>query len=82
MKFLLSMIICSSVYQQCLPPHQLPEVYPTHYECLMAGYEESIKKAKEIGSADINKYGTIIKFYCQRQGEEMILPKPKPKIET
>jgi hypothetical protein len=32
----------------------------------MAGYEESVKKAKEIGPADVNKYGTIIKFYCQQ----------------
>ena len=66
MKFILSMIICTSVYQQCLPPHQMPGDYPTHYECLIAGYEESMKKAKEIGPSDINKYGTIIKFYCEQ----------------
>jgi len=47
MKFLLSMIICTSVYQQCLPPHTMPETYNSHYECMIAGYEESIKKAKE-----------------------------------
>ncbi len=76
------MIICSSVYQQCLPPHPMPETYNSHYECMIAGYKESIKKAKEIGPSDINKYGTIIKFYCQDQDEEIILPKPKPKIET
>ena len=62
MKFLLSMIICTSVYQQCLPPHTMPEIYPSHYECMIAGYEESMKKAKEIGPEEINKYGTIIKF--------------------
>ena len=67
MKFLLSMIICSSVYNQCLPPHQMPETYNTHYECMIAGYEESIKKAKEIGPKEINKYGTIIKFFCMRE---------------
>ena len=64
MKFLLSMIICTSVYNQCLPPHTLPETYNTHYECMIAGYEESIKKAKEIGPEEINKYGMFIKFYC------------------
>ena len=72
MKFLLSMIICSSVYNQCLPPHTMPEGYPTHYECMIAGYEESIKKAKEIGPKDINQYGTIIKFFCM---QEKYLPK-------
>jgi len=44
----------------------MPEQYPTHYECIMAGYEESMKKAKEIGPTDVNKYGTIIKFYCHQ----------------
>ena len=72
MKFLLSMIICSSVYQQCLPPHPMPEIYHSHYECMIAGYEESIKKAKEIGPEEINKYGTIIKFYCMQEKD---LPK-------
>jgi len=34
---------------------------------MMFGYEESIKKAKEIGPKDVNEYGTIIKFYCYQQ---------------
>ncbi len=69
MKFLLSMIICTSVYNQCLPPHTMTETYNTHYECMIAGYEESIKKAKEIGPKDINKYGTIIKFFCMNEND-------------
>ena len=80
MKFVLSMIICSSVYQQCLPPHPMPDLYNSHYECMLAGYEESLKKAKEIGAPDVNKYGTIIKFMCI--DEKLILPKPKPGIES
>ena len=67
MKFLLSMIICTSVYNQCLPPHQMPELYNSHYECMIAGYNESIKKAKEIGREEINKYGSIIKFFCMQE---------------
>jgi len=80
MKFVLSMIICSSVFQQCLPPHRMPDLYNSHYECLISGYNESIKKAKEIGPKDINEYGTIIKFMCI--DEALILPKPKPGTET
>ena len=80
MKFILSMIMCTSVYNMCIDPIPLPKKYNSHYECMIAGYEESIKKAKEIGREEINKYGTIIKFYCLE--ESMILPKPKPKIET
>ena len=78
MKFLLSMIICSSVYQQCLAPFPMPDKYNSHYECMLAGYEESITKAKEIGLEDINKYGTIIKFYCIQEEE----PAPSKKFST
>ena len=79
MKFILTMIICTSVYQQCLEPFPMPTLYSSHYECMIAGYNEAINKAKEIGPKDVNKYGTIIKFFCQPTKEELILPKPKPK---
>ena len=72
MKFLLTMIICTSVYNTCMPPFPMPATYDTHYECMIAGYNESIKKAKEIGPEDINKYGTIIKFFCLQEKD---LPK-------
>jgi hypothetical protein len=36
---------------------------------MIFGYEESIKKAKEIGPKDINQFGTIIKFYCYQERE-------------
>jgi hypothetical protein len=77
MKFILSMIICSSVYNSCLPPHNLLELYNSHYECMIAGYEEAIKKAKEIGPKEVSKYGTIIKFMCI--DKKLILPKPIQK---
>ena len=69
MKFILGLIICSSVYQSCLPVHEWPDTFNSHYECMIFGYEESIRKTKEIGSKDINEYGTIIKFYCYQQPE-------------
>jgi hypothetical protein len=43
---------------------------------MIAGYEESIKKAKEIGPEEINKYGTIIKFFCLQEKD---FPKPGTK---
>jgi|TARA_B100000900_G_scaffold100424_1_gene83116 hypothetical protein len=30
----------------------------------MFGYEESMKKMKEIGSEEVNKYNMFVKFYC------------------
>ena len=65
MKFLLSLIICSSVAGQCMPPYEWPETFNTQYDCLMFGYEESMNKLKEVGREDVNKYGMFIKFYCE-----------------
>ena len=69
MKFILGLIICSSVYNTCLPPYEWPEKFNSRYECMIEGYEESIRKAKEIGPEDINEYGTIIKFFCYQPKE-------------
>jgi hypothetical protein len=64
MKIVLAMIVCSALYQDCLPPQQIPGTYNTFYECMIAGYEEGKKKIKEIGREEINKYRTIVKFVC------------------
>ena len=69
MKILLSLIICSQVAGTCMPPYEWPETFNSHYECMIFGYEESLRKAKEIGPKDVNEYGTIIKFYCYEQPE-------------
>jgi hypothetical protein len=64
MKILLSLIICSQVAGTCMPPYQWPETFRTQYDCLMFGYEESIKKMKEIGREEVNKYNVYIRFTC------------------
>ena len=64
MKFLLSLIICSSVAGQCMPPYEWPKTFNTQYDCLMFGYQESIVKMEELGKKDVNEYGMFIKFYC------------------
>ena len=40
MKIALFMIMCSSIAQQCLEPHKL-STFDNHYDCMIAGYEES-----------------------------------------
>jgi len=64
MKFVLSLIICSSIAGECMPPYDWPETFRTKYDCLMFGYEESINKLKEVGRKDVNQYGMYIKFFC------------------
>ncbi len=64
MKFILSILICSSVAGQCVNPYQWPGTFESQYDCLMFGYKESIVKMEELGKTDVNKYGMYIKFYC------------------
>jgi len=64
MKILMSLIICSSLAGECMPPYQWPENFNSKYDCLLFGYEESKRKLEEIGRDDINKYGMYIKFTC------------------
>ena len=64
MKILLSLIICSQVAGTCMPPYDWPKTFNTNYDCLTFGYEESLRKMKDIGREDVNKYGAYIKFYC------------------
>ena len=47
-----------------MEPYKWPDRFDTQYDCLMFGYEESAKKMKEIGRADVNKYNMYIKFFC------------------
>ena len=64
MKFVLSLLICSSVAGECMPPFDWPETFRTQYDCLTFGYEESLKKMKEIGKEEANKHGIYIRFIC------------------
>ena len=64
MKILMSLIICSSMAGECMPPFPWPETFNTKYDCLVFGYEESKRKLEEIGREEINKHGMYIKFIC------------------
>ncbi len=68
MKFVLSLIICSSVAGECMPPFDWQETfnsqYDSMYDCMQAGYEESQKKMKEIGRVEVNKHQIYIRFTC------------------
>ena len=46
MKFTLLMLICSLTAGECMPPHPMPEKYDSIYDCLNAGYAESLNKSQ------------------------------------
>ena len=64
MKILLTLVLCSQIQSTCLPPYQWPEKFDTQYDCLMFGYEESMKKMQDIGPEEINKHNMFIRFTC------------------
>ena len=74
MKFALTMIICSNLTGQCIPPYT-QGLYEDPYTCLNAGYQQSIKIAENLGAEHVNKYYTAIRFSCDQYQEE-------PKTDT
>ena len=80
MKYSLYMILCSIIAGECTTPYPMDTKYSTIYDCLNAGYAESLSKSKEIGAEEINQHQIYIRFICKQ--EEVIIPLPKPKIET
>lgn len=80
MKYALFMIMCSAFAGECMPPYEMKTKYDTMYDCLNAGYEESLVKSKEIGRQEVNKHHIYIKFICKEK--EVIVPPPKPKVKA
>ena len=80
MKFTLLMLICSLTAGECMPPHPMPDKYDSIYDCLNAGYAESLKKSEQIGKKEVNEHQIYIRFVCEE--EEIIIPKRKPEINT
>tara|TARA_R100001440_G_scaffold676_1_gene2099 strand:+ start:4078 stop:4290 length:213 start_codon:yes stop_codon:yes gene_type:complete len=66
MKFILVLIMCSAVSNQCIDPYEWPERFDSIYECLQFGYGESSKKLAQIGPDTVNEIHAHIKFYCQK----------------
>ena len=58
------MIMCSNVTGTCMPGYEWPKQFDTIYDCLNAGYIESLNKSQSIGKEDINQYGIYMKFVC------------------
>ena len=73
MKVILILYMCSFTTGQCLPPYEFPIQYNDMYDCLNAGYTESLKKSKAIGRKDINENGIYIRFACKKDIKEKVV---------
>ena len=66
MKFVLTMILCSSISNSCMDPVRITDIYYDDWQsCIVGGYEQSIKQSKEFDQAAYNEYKLFLKFYCQ-----------------
>ena len=79
-EFILVLFLCSTVHKTCLPAYEFPHRFDDAYKCMVVGYEESARKMKEIGQAEVTKHKLYIKFDCLEKA--IIVPKEKPKIST
>tara|TARA_R110002124_G_scaffold109285_1_gene262070 strand:+ start:115 stop:327 length:213 start_codon:yes stop_codon:yes gene_type:complete len=64
MKFMLVIYACSVVYGACGEGVQDQELYDTHKECVLAGYESSIEAINILEESLVNQEKIFFKFYC------------------
>ena len=74
MKIILTMIVCSAMYQSCLTPMERSTKYVSWADCMRAGYSDSLEIMRQLGDAQLNSYQTYIKFVCSEK------PVVKPKF--
>ena len=69
MKIILILYMCSYTATSCLPGYQWPEKFNDMYDCMQAGYTESMNKMEEVGREDVNKHEVFIRFACVEEVE-------------
>ncbi len=63
MTFFLNVIVCSVILNTCTNPIPIGS-FNTYQECGLAGYEYALNHFKGYPIEDVNKFQTLIKFYC------------------
>tara|TARA_R110000851_G_scaffold163963_4_gene308013 strand:+ start:769 stop:978 length:210 start_codon:yes stop_codon:yes gene_type:complete len=64
MKFLLLIVICSSITKVCTPPKET-NIYPSWFECSSNGYKEAYRLNQKIGNYMVNNKKVYINFQCK-----------------
>ena len=64
MKYMLLLMLCSTVENTCYKPVHYPDLFNDNYTCLIKGYNESIKQIQDIGRNNINELNLSYKFAC------------------
>ena len=65
MKFLLIITMCSSIYANCMPPVQVEEIYDSHYDCALDGYNLSADIIENLKPNKVNADRIYLSFACK-----------------
>jgi len=66
MNYILILWVCSSITTTCLsPPIYQTLPYKTHYECVKAGYVDSLKLVETMRKAIVERDKLFVAFNCR-----------------
>ena len=66
MNYILILWVCSAITNTCLsPPIYQTLPYKTHYECVKAGYRDSLKLVETMGESIIESKRLFVAFNCR-----------------
>ena len=66
MNYILILWVCSSITATCIsPPIYQTTTFKTHYECVKAGYVDSLKLVETMGEAIIEREKLFVAFNCK-----------------
>ena len=64
---ILTMIICSALYDECKVPYEKTTHYTTWAECMRAGTHDTLTLYNVMGDEYINTNKVFIKFSCREK---------------
>jgi len=65
MKFILILHLCSLLNQTCPGAMYPREVYPSHFDCAVAGYTQAKELIEKMPKNVVNQQKLAIKFECK-----------------
>lgn len=66
MKFMLILTLCSSLYNSCMTPLKVDELYDSHFDCAKDGYKSSGEAIENFGKQRVNDEVLYISFTCEK----------------
>ena len=64
MKFILILVVCTAIYNDCDPGMKHKEIFTSWKECVLTAHQEAINLIKEQPAGYVDKNGIYVKFYC------------------